>query len=237
MADAADIAGRRAALLGELAELGMSLARRVHGEAMAAAEPEALVALSNGFQRVARVVRQSLALQARMERDLERAARDAIRFAEAREAERVARRQALLKIRLERAIWTEAEEGPTPGGEGVETTRDADGRERDRADEALDIYDPQIRVEAMHDLLEEFALCEGFADVDLAEQVRWMRGQIGMAPQPSGPPNTALRPIPRPQPPPPPAPPRPPEARRRRCPAEIAGPPQHLLRPQRNHVT
>lgn len=88
----AEIAAHRAALLGELAELSMSLARRVHGEAMAATEPEALVSLSNGFQRVARVVRQSLALQARLERDEARAARDALRFVEAREAERAARR-------------------------------------------------------------------------------------------------------------------------------------------------
>lgn len=53
------------ALLLELAQLGMDMARRVHEAACATTDVEPLVALMNAFHQMSRGVRQSLALRAR----------------------------------------------------------------------------------------------------------------------------------------------------------------------------
>jgi hypothetical protein len=53
------------ALLMELAELGMGMARTLHQAALATRDTEQLVALTTAFHRVGRGVRQSLALRAR----------------------------------------------------------------------------------------------------------------------------------------------------------------------------
>jgi len=53
------------ALLMELAQLGMGLARQLHEAALATRDAEQLVALTTAFHHVGRGVRQSLALRAR----------------------------------------------------------------------------------------------------------------------------------------------------------------------------
>jgi len=57
--------GAEEALLMELAQLGMGMARRLHETALATDDAERLVALTTAFHRVGRGVRQSLALKAR----------------------------------------------------------------------------------------------------------------------------------------------------------------------------
>ena len=64
MSNAADTA-REEALLLELAELGMGMARQVHTVTLATTETDTLVALATAFHQVSRGVRQSLALRAR----------------------------------------------------------------------------------------------------------------------------------------------------------------------------
>ena len=54
------------ALLMELAQLGMGLARQVHQVALATTAPDTLLALATAFHHVSRGVRQSLALKARV---------------------------------------------------------------------------------------------------------------------------------------------------------------------------
>ncbi|THD75128.1 MAG: hypothetical protein E7812_17820 [Phenylobacterium sp.] len=106
----------RMKMLGELAELGLVLARDLQQAALTAKELDEKVRLADAFHRVGRGVRQSLALHARLERDAQRTERedDAGRPSPV-EAKRV-QRKAQLKSVVERLIWTEREkldESPT----------------------------------------------------------------------------------------------------------------------------
>lgn len=100
---------RQGRMLAELSELGMALTRRTHERAMAAEDPDKAERLALAFHRLSRSVRQTLALEARLERE---ARRDAVE-AERRGAE--TRREALKARRSyvggvgSRLIWTEAE--------------------------------------------------------------------------------------------------------------------------------
>ena len=74
-------------ILGELAELGLMLARDVAADARAAEDPDQKVALTDAFQKLSRTVRLTLALDAKLDRDAARDAREAARTdAEAEDA-------------------------------------------------------------------------------------------------------------------------------------------------------
>ena len=64
MASESDTAAEEALLL-ELAQLGMGVARQLHQAALAATDAEPLLALATAYHKVSRGVRQSLALRAR----------------------------------------------------------------------------------------------------------------------------------------------------------------------------
>jgi hypothetical protein len=64
MSNQSDTAAEEALLM-ELAQLGMGLARRLHKTALATTDAEPLVALTTAYCNVSRGVRQSLALRAR----------------------------------------------------------------------------------------------------------------------------------------------------------------------------
>jgi hypothetical protein len=66
---------REEEMLAELAELDMALARHVQAKALAAEEPDEINALGRTYQRVARSLRQTLALKARLVREREAAGR------------------------------------------------------------------------------------------------------------------------------------------------------------------
>jgi len=109
MSDPESMADRRSVMLGELAELGLGLARDLQRRALEAEAADEAARLADAFHRVARSVRQSLALEARLARDARRdvegsraAAGDASRAA-------VRRREAVLTEALERVVWTECE--------------------------------------------------------------------------------------------------------------------------------
>jgi hypothetical protein len=101
---------RQDRILAELSELGLALARDLQACALAADEPAAKADLSLAFQRTSRSVRQSLALEARFDRDRLAAAREDRDLAKRAEAFRVARRRAQVKLGVERCIWDEAED-------------------------------------------------------------------------------------------------------------------------------
>ena len=88
--------------LDELADLGMSLARDLHASALASEDPKVKADLAHAFDRIARSVRMSLALKAKLERD---AGRD---HHQAHKAT-VERRKAQVRHTLERLLWTETE--------------------------------------------------------------------------------------------------------------------------------
>jgi hypothetical protein len=101
-----DRAERRLRILQELAEIGMDLARAVRTRALAAKDPAAAVDLGLSFSRIARAVRQTLALEARLAE--ERDARD--RRTQAEHARRRGlQRKAVVRHAVEQAIGAETD--------------------------------------------------------------------------------------------------------------------------------
>ncbi|MBU1378439.1 MAG: hypothetical protein KKE02_05855 [Alphaproteobacteria bacterium] len=74
MSEADVTISREEQMLGELAELDLALAKRVHAKAMTAEEPDQINAFSRTYQRIARSVRQSLIAKAKLAREREAAA-------------------------------------------------------------------------------------------------------------------------------------------------------------------
>lgn len=109
MSGASDMAERHGRILAELSELGLSLVRRLHEAAVTAEEPRAAAELAGAFHRISRSVRQTLALEARLERDRARQDREDRAEAARRREARIGRRKAEVRAALERLIWTEAE--------------------------------------------------------------------------------------------------------------------------------
>jgi hypothetical protein len=122
MSTPAEKRGRSEAILGELAELGLMLARELATQARACEEPEQQVALVDAFHKTSRAVRLTLALDAKLDRDAAREARDAACDAEtrARRAEGAVRaapaeptprdaRKARVRNLTRRLLWNESE--------------------------------------------------------------------------------------------------------------------------------
>ena len=114
---AGDLARERLAMLRELAQIGMRLARGVEREAEA---PEACAGdLVLKFARIARAVRQTLALEARIEGELAAWAReDAAQRAARLEREtraRLAGRKTAIRCAVEQAIEAEADDHEREG--------------------------------------------------------------------------------------------------------------------------
>ena len=113
MSQPAHIAERHARILGDLAERGHSLACKLHDGAMAAEDPESCARIAAGFHQVARTVRQTLALEAKLERDARRAERELLRDEEHRRDRAVSARKAQVRAKVERTAWDEADPDET----------------------------------------------------------------------------------------------------------------------------
>jgi hypothetical protein len=112
---------RAEAILGELAELGLMLARELAVQAREAEDPQVQVALAGAFHTTSRAVRMTLALDFKLQRDAARLAREAEERAEQRAGrEQVAAitlaepsprevRKGRVRDLLNRLIWNEAE--------------------------------------------------------------------------------------------------------------------------------
>jgi hypothetical protein len=104
------------AMLAELAGLDLSLARHVHACAVATDDPAEVADLARAYQRIARSVRQSLALHARLKREREKDQREnpppapPPPPAPARDAARIAERKAALRPAAQRVVWAEYED-------------------------------------------------------------------------------------------------------------------------------
>ena len=132
-------------MLGELAELGLMLARDLAVQARAAEDTEEKVALTAAFQKTSRAVRLTIALDFKLERDAARAEREGARLealvprapADLPPAER---QKSRVRGVLNRLLWTESE---------------GDQEEFD------------IVVEDLDTRLDEAAQAEGFADLPI----------------------------------------------------------------------
>ena len=113
MSQPAHIAERHARILGDLADRGHSLACKLHDGAMAAEDPESCARIAAGFHQVARTVRQTLALEAKLERDAQRAQREVLRDEEHRRERAVSARKAQVRAKVERTAWDEADPDET----------------------------------------------------------------------------------------------------------------------------
>jgi hypothetical protein len=117
---------RAEAMLGELAELALMVAKDLAVRVRETEDPDQAVALAAAFQKMSRVVRLTLALDAKLERDATRAARDAEKAAAEVEAARppptrqeperprpaphpIEVRKDRVRSLLNRLIWNESE--------------------------------------------------------------------------------------------------------------------------------
>ena len=140
-------------MLAELCELGLGLAREVQGQALTAKDAGETAELTLAFHRVARSVRQTIALDAKLDRAQERAAREArAETAKADSARRHARK-ARVRLAVEREVWSEYE-----------------------GDEAEGLVDE------LGDLLDVEALDEDFAEGPIEAQIARIRDQLGLPP-------------------------------------------------------
>jgi transcription initiation factor TFIIIB Brf1 subunit/transcription initiation factor TFIIB len=96
-------------MLARLAEFDLAAAERVHGRLMAAEEVSELAELGRTYQRIARSLRQTLALKAKLKRDREAAASKPAPDPKPPGGVAVARRLQELRTAVTRVIWTEAE--------------------------------------------------------------------------------------------------------------------------------
>jgi hypothetical protein len=144
---------RHARGLAELTELGLSLARDLHACALAEPDPKTKGDTALAFHRVSRSVRQSMALEARLKRDLTRQDREARAEAVQATETRVRNRKAQVRAAVERLIWTEAES--------------------DEEAERL--------VDELGEHLDEAALDQDFADAPVEVHIARLRADLGLS--------------------------------------------------------
>jgi hypothetical protein len=120
MSQSAEKRGRSEAILGELAELGLMLARELASQARACEDPAQQVALVDAFHKSSRAMRLTLALDAKLDRDAVREARDAEAYARQTRAGGAAAsvpaaptptetRKARVRNLMSRLLWNESE--------------------------------------------------------------------------------------------------------------------------------
>jgi len=133
MSTATEKADRQDRILTELSELGLALARDLQACALAADDVATKSDLGRTFHHVARSVRQALALEARLQRDRQRAGREARAEVERDGAARAERRKAQVRIAVKRCIGYEHS--------GFD------------ADNLLDDLDERLEEDALHGIL------------------------------------------------------------------------------------
>lgn len=142
--------------MAELRELGLAAAREAQARLMAAEDSKTFAEFSLAFGRLSRSVRQTLALQAKLERDRARLAREAHAEAVRREQAAVERRKDQVRATVARLIWTEVE-----------------GPEAERLIDNLDEF------------LEDDVLADDFAAHPVEAHVARLRAGLGLAANPS----------------------------------------------------
>ena len=152
MSDAAAKMERQDRILAELSELGLTLARGLHAKALAAETAEEAQALGLAFHRISRSVRQTIALEAKLDRERRRQDHDDRRDAEQRDEAKARQRKAQVRSAVERAIWAEAE-----------------------GDEA------ELLICELDDRLGDDALAEGFLDAPIETLIARIQGELGLA--------------------------------------------------------
>ena len=126
MLEALDITAEQAAGLDELAAMDLAMARHFAARAQAAEDDEVANQYGRSYQRMARSYRQTLALKARLQKDL-RAAEDARRPSQDTAA-RIGQRKGLLRDKIRRTFfhsWEEAFDTEPEDHERLDETLEA----------------------------------------------------------------------------------------------------------------
>ena len=110
MSSLTDIAEKHAHMLGELAEFGLNLARKLHDQAMAAEEPAVVADLAKAFHAVSRTLRQTMLLETRVAREAAGLVNEARKAAELRIENAVGHRVKCVSQALDHAINDEYED-------------------------------------------------------------------------------------------------------------------------------
>ena len=141
MAEPAEIADRRARILAKLSELGLELACDLQASALAAEDLAAKERLALAFHRVSRSLRQTLALEARLERDAQRQVHEDLARAEKRRTAGVEVRKAQVRAGVERMIYCEIEaEEAEMWLDDLTERLDAEALDDDFTDEDVDAH-------------------------------------------------------------------------------------------------
>lgn len=165
MLEALDITEEEAQGLAEIARHDLALARDFARRALAAEDNDEASRLARSYQRAARSYRQTLAIKARLKRDLAAAARtDAATPRPKPGGAAVARRMGELRTALVRLAWTEAER-PETEGEAVDVAEAA---------ETLAWYRDEIEGN-----LSEACLKDDFLDAPLDDHVASLALRMG----------------------------------------------------------
>jgi hypothetical protein len=151
MSDLTSMAERHTRALTELMELGLALARKHQDRAMAAETAEEERVASLAFHRISRSVRQTMALEAQLERMRRRMLAEEIEGTELRTKQAITRRQAQVKSIVSRLVWAERD------GETAEAL-----------------------IEHLDDLLGEDAAGDDFLNQPVADYIDSLCGDLGL---------------------------------------------------------
>jgi hypothetical protein len=170
-------AGKQArveAMLGELAELSLGVARELAVRLRESEDTDETVALAGAFQKMSRVVRLTLALDARLEREAARDAAAEARDAQKAEAEAAVQRQlAALGLGTPPAADTpiEARKARVRGLMNRLLWTESEGEEEDY----------EVLVEDLNARLDEAALSPDFEDLPIEALARRMIADMGLS--------------------------------------------------------
>ena len=172
MSDASTRRERQDAVLAELSELGLTLARDLHARALAAETTQDAENLALAFQRVSRGVRQTFALELKLER---------ARNADDREAARQARLNAVdPDYEDEESSDPEVAARQARYGDRFRRVRGALNRlmwdEAERDEEEFEILS-----EDLENRLDEAARREDFLDLPIDALVRQIKADMGLS--------------------------------------------------------
>ena len=152
--DVAEMAERHGRLLGRIAEMASSLAEALHADAMAAETPEARATSATAFHRMARSLRQTLAIEMRLLRERKALTREDAAEVQRREDVRASARKAQVRAGVVRLIWSE--------------------REKDDAEELEREVDERLGEQALLD--------DDFANAPIAVLVARLATELGLIP-------------------------------------------------------
>jgi len=171
-----DKQARAEAILGELAELGLVLARELAAQARACEEPADAERLAQAFNKTSRAVRLTLALDAKLTRDAARLAH------EAAEADRQAERDAQEEVRRRESAARQArcDAPPSPVERHKQRVAGLLNRllwnESEGEAEAFDVLTEDLGAR-----LDEAALCEGFLEVPVETLAQGVAADMGLS--------------------------------------------------------